>query len=129
MPNAQMKKKDLDHFEALLQARRRLLARDVGNLENQALAADKDDVSVDHMADYGSDQYEQEFTLGLMQADVATLRLIDEALERIKVGAFGVCVDCQELIPRERLEALPYVLRCVPCKEKHERETEGITYY
>ena len=45
---------------------------------------------------------------------------IDNALERIDDGGYGVCVECEEDIPEPRLELLPYTEHCVECKEKLE---------
>jgi RNA polymerase-binding protein DksA len=46
-----------------------------------------------------------------------TVKLIDNALTRIKDGSYGICEKCGEKIPRARLEALPYVTTCVSCAE------------
>ena len=47
---------------------------------------------------------------------------IEEALDRIEDGTYGICEDCGEEIPEKRLEANPYIMVCVVCAE--ERETE-----
>lgn len=46
------------------------------------------------------------------------LEQIHNALERIKRNEYGICVVCEENIPIERLEALPYTDRCVTCAEE-----------
>ncbi|MEI7537760.1 MAG: TraR/DksA family transcriptional regulator [Comamonadaceae bacterium] len=51
----------------------------------------------------------------------AEIRLIDAALERIKAGSYGQCLDCGESIPAARLQAAPQALRCIACQEKLER--------
>jgi DnaK suppressor protein len=51
----------------------------------------------------------------------AEIRLIDAALERIKSGSYGVCLDCGEDIPAARLHAAPEAPRCIACQEKLER--------
>jgi DnaK suppressor protein len=88
--------------------------------EREALKSTGQDFSVDHMADYGSDNYEQEFTLGLLENDVETLRDINDALARIDEGTFGLCEECGEPIARARIKALPYARMCVECKMKEE---------
>src|SRR6185436_2032589 len=60
-----------------------------------------------HMADVGTDNFEQEFTLGLIESERQTLREIQEALVRIDNGSYGVCMGTGKLIPRTRLEAMP----------------------
>ena len=50
---------------------------------------------------------------------------LEEALERVRKGTFGICKVCEDLIPRSRLEAVPTATKCVNCKEeskKKERE-------
>ena len=48
------------------------------------------------------------------------LRQIDEALERLAEGKYGICVDCGNEIPAERLEARPHSIRCRDCAERAE---------
>jgi DnaK suppressor protein len=49
------------------------------------------------------------------------LRLIDEALARVDNGSYGICAECGEDIPVERLKALPFALFCVDCQEKRSK--------
>ena len=51
----------------------------------------------------------------------AEIRMIDAALERIKSGSYGQCLDCGEDIPAARLHAAPEAPRCIVCQEKLER--------
>ncbi len=48
----------------------------------------------------------------------ATVADIDQALERIDAGTYGVCIRCGNPIPDERLEAVPWAALCVPCSSK-----------
>src|SRR5262245_12721103 len=73
-----------------------------------------------HMAELGSDNFEQEFTLGLMEAEGDTLGLIESALERIDEGKYGRCVQCDGAIPKARLNAIPYTPVCIKCAEEQE---------
>jgi DnaK suppressor protein len=73
-----------------------------------------------HMADIGSDNYEQEFTLTLMQSDEVTLESIEAAIERIEDGVFGACEDCAGPISKARLNAIPYTPLCIKCAQKME---------
>src|SRR6516162_1883319 len=68
-----------------------------------------------HPADLGTDNFEQEFTFGLLQNQEEALSEISEALERINKGKFGLCEECGAVIPRTRLDALPYARHCVAC--------------
>ena len=67
----------------------------------------------------------------LMQAATLTrhqaqLRAVEEALLRIEDGVYGICEDCGEEIPIDRLNAMPFALRCVDCQERHESTAPGI---
>jgi len=74
-----------------------------------------------HMADIGSDNFEQEFTLSLMENEEDTLDAIEAALERIEEGNYGVCEECATKIPKTRLNAIPYASHCVKCAEIAQR--------
>ena len=54
------------------------------------------------------------------------LALIVQALKRITDGTFGVCLDCGQSIPVERIKAIPYADNCVTCKAKKEEEDEQL---
>ena len=73
-----------------------------------------------HMADVATDMYDREFTLGLASNDRELLYAIDEALNRLKEGTYGVCTDCKKPIPATRLKAIPYARTCMKCQEKLE---------
>ena len=71
-----------------------------------------------HLAEAGSDNFEQEFTLSLMEAGSATLQQIKAAIQRIDDGTYGICEDCGAKIPKKRLEAIPYASKCVKCVQQ-----------
>lgn len=123
MPNKGLTKKDLKEFKELLVLRRKQLLGDVTNMENEALKKGSDgELSTLplHMADLGTDNFEQDITLGLMETESDELQEIHEALERIKTGSFGLCENCNKAIPKARLKAIPYTRLCVECKRKEE---------
>jgi DnaK suppressor protein len=66
-----------------------------------------------HPADLGTDNYEEEVTLGLLENEDPLLAEVNDALDRIEQGTFGRCEECRQEIPRERLEALPYARYCL----------------
>jgi DnaK suppressor protein len=74
-----------------------------------------------HMAELGSDNFEQEFTLSLMETEEGTLELIEAALERIEDNEYGTCIECGGPIPKTRLNAIPYTPMCIKCAERRER--------
>jgi len=55
------------------------------------------------------------------ERDQNKLRAIEEALDRIKEGTFGICENCGNEIPVARLEAMPFAVTCVPCKTEQEK--------
>jgi DnaK suppressor protein len=79
-----------------------------------------------HMAELGSDNFEQEFTLGLMEAEEDTLTLIEAALERVDRGSFGRCIECEGQISKARLNAIPYTPVCIKCAEQRENHQNGL---
>lgn len=113
--------KELDSYRELLIQLRREMSGDITSLEADAFSTDGDRLSVDNPADIGSESFAQEFSLELLQRDEATLVEIDEALERMRSGAFGLCEGCDEPIPKARLNAVPHARCCVECQRKKER--------
>jgi RNA polymerase-binding protein DksA len=114
-----------EYRDALLQ-RRALVLGDVSQMHDSALnksvAAASGDLSTVpyHMADVGTDNYEHEFTLGLIENEEEEIREIDEALERLEKNVFGACEICTKPIPRSRLKIIPYARLCIECKRDEE---------
>lgn len=119
LPKSKLSAKEFRHFKELLLAKRRELLGDVSQLSTEALRNNRQDASGDlsnmpsHMADIGSDNWEQEFTLGLIATERALLREIDEALERIENRTYGVCLATHRMIGIQRLEAKPWAKYCI----------------
>jgi len=63
-------------------------------------------------------------SLHLNSIDYSQLRLVDEALDRMDSGDYGICLACEEPIPAKRLRALPWARYCVPCQEKAGSEND-----
>lgn len=105
--------------ERLLLLRARLKG-DVEAMANVALHEANGNAMPIHMAELGSENYEQEFTLSLMESEEDTLTAIGEALTRIEEGVYGTCSACDAVIPKTRLNAIPYAAMCVGCAEKQE---------
>jgi DnaK suppressor protein len=78
-----------------------------------------------HMADIGSDAFEQEFTLSLMATEEETLDMVEQALARIRDRTYGVCEECGGVIAKKRLEAIPFAPLCIRCAEKLESGSSG----
>ena len=56
-------------------------------------------------------------SLRLNRLDYVQLKLIEEALDRIEAGDYGICMSCEEPIPAKRLQALPWAKYCVTCQQ------------
>ena len=63
-------------------------------------------------------------SLRLNRLDYLQLRMIEEALDRLNSGDFGICLACEEPIPAKRLKALPWARYCVDCQESIGADTE-----
>lgn len=53
-------------------------------------------------------------------------KTLDRAWESLKRGTYGICQECEQQIPRRRLEAMPGAVFCVPCQATSERAVPGI---
>ena len=122
-----MKKAEMKPYRELLVAMRARLRGDVNALAEAALNKTRMEANGDlssmpiHMADIGSDNYEQEFTLSMMETEESTLEAIESALERIEDRTYGCCDDCDKPIRRTRLKAIPYTTLCINCASEREQ--------
>ncbi|HUW84787.1 MAG TPA: TraR/DksA family transcriptional regulator [Phycisphaerae bacterium] len=111
--------KNLQMFRRLLLEKRAELVGDVSGMQEEVLRKNRQAASGDlssmpiHMADLGTDNYEQEFTLGLLASERQLLRDIDEALERIESRTYGVCLGTGKAITKTRLKAKPWARYCI----------------
>lgn len=111
--------KQIEHFRQMLLDKYIEIVGDVDYMENGALRKSRLDASGDlssmpiHMADIGTDNYEQEFALGLMDSERKILHEIADALKRIEEGRYGICEGTGNPIPKARLEATPWARYCV----------------
>lgn len=118
LPRTHLRDDELQQFAKLLLCKRAELAGDVQQLTDQALDAKGQGLPEHstmpiHMADLGSDNWEKEFTLGLIASERALVREIDEALERIENKSYGVCLATGKRISKARLRAKPWAKYCI----------------
>ena len=122
-----MKKADLKNYKERLLSLRVRLRGDVSQMAEATLKKNRTEANGDlssmpiHMADIGTDNFEQEFTLSLMENEEGTLELIEASLERIEEGTYGDCEECGVKIPKTRLNAIPYATLCVRCASRSEQ--------
>jgi RNA polymerase-binding transcription factor DksA len=121
-----MNKTELEGFRQQLVKLRDRLNGDVRSLTDEALGqansggGNLSNMPI-HMADLGSDNFEQENTLNLLANEQQQLEEIGDALERVRQGTFGLCEGCEEPIPKARLKEIPYARFCVACARKQEQ--------
>ena len=104
-------RKELEEFRQMLLEKRREILGAMSGMQDEAISA-KGAGNLSslptHMADVGTDNFEHEFTLGLLESEQALLREIDEQLRRIDEGTYGICMGTGKPIPKARLRAKPW---------------------
>jgi RNA polymerase-binding transcription factor DksA len=120
-----MNKSELNAHRRQLLALRDRLNGDVAHLSDEAFRKSDGEAGGNlshmpiHMADLGTDNFEQENTLSLLAKEEHILAEIAAALDRIDNGTFGQCEEChKEILPKARLKELPYTRYCVDCARK-----------
>jgi DnaK suppressor protein len=111
----------LARLRADLEEQRTNLRREI--LE-QGADPDSDDVEIDierGFADSAHSTAERSRVLSVVRALRANLRWVDRALGKLEGGGYGLCERCGRPIAPERLEALPWAILCIRCKQEGER--------
>jgi len=118
-------KAKLKQFRISIEKRMEEIAKDMGDIHdgildngNDSEGSSQDSVFSVHMADAGTDSFEQEKNYVLMGRESDYYKNLEIALDRIDDGIFGICKICGELIPEERMLEVPNATKCVGCKEK-----------
>ena len=116
------KGKDNVYYERLMQAREAVRGQMQSHAESalNCSEAEKRGVTT-HMADVCSDNSRHEMELRLMTEEGNVLELIENAIQRLVDGKYGICQDCGERISEARLEARPYAVYCIKCKSAREK--------
>lgn len=121
---AGLSSKELEHYRDLLLEKRRELVGDMYSMESEALrtsgGTNLSSLPL-HMADMGTDNYEQEFTLGLVEKDRGLLREINGALAKIQNGTYGICEGTGKPISKPRLEAQPWARHSIEYARQTQR--------
>jgi RNA polymerase-binding protein DksA len=118
LPKTKLTDKQLREFKELLLRKRAELVGDVQRLTDEALNRSRDGYGEHsampiHMADVGTDNWEQELTLGLVESERGRVREIDAALERIDNRTYGICLATRQPISVARLQAKPWARYCI----------------
>src|SRR5882757_3739394 len=114
-----LKKTELEEFKRLLLVIRARMRGDVKQMTDEALDRNEngsESKSPTHLAELGTETYEQDFALRRVENEQEVLEEIEEAFERLKDETFGVCAGCtasgrapaKSMIPKSRLREIPY---------------------
>jgi len=117
---------DAKEIQDLLLDRSKVLEFDLAGLENEttgegAERAGTQSSAPGHLAELASDASEKSRMFGQMESQSDELMQVRDALERLDNGVFGLCDNCNNNIPIERLRAIPYARLCMGCKSAEER--------
>jgi DnaK suppressor protein len=110
---------EIKNFKRMLLEKWFEIVGDVSLIENEALKKSRLDAAGDlssmpiHMADIGTDNFEQEFALGLMDSERKLLVEIRDALKRISEKVYGICEGTGKVISKARLKANPWARYCI----------------
>ena len=114
-----MDKKKLDSFRKRLEERQQALRKAVSRTEEDGRVADQD--TAQDIADRAASSYTKEFLFSVSNNERQLLQMVETALQRIREGSFGECVNCGSEINPKRLEAVPWTRYCIECQEKMEK--------
>ena len=128
-----LKKSEIEEFRKKLLVMRARLRGELEYLTESALDRGEmgsDTKSPTHIAELGTDNYEQDLTLRFVENEQETLAEIEAALQRIEDGTYGLCEMCLQegkpkskaAIAKARLRAIPYARNCVHCERKREEQ-------
>ncbi len=120
-------KKDAEYFKKLIMQTKEKVLDEIKHISDDTLKKSQRDAAGDisgyayHMADVASDAYDREFSLGLAAKERQSLYEVEDAIEKIEEGTFGICEECKSLISKTRLKVVPFARLCVKCQERKEK--------
>ena len=117
------KKNKADKYDEIkldLEGQRSALLQEAGILIGEGLNPDK--INFPDVTDQASAEVEKNFAIRLRERERKLLKKIDEAIERIEKGTFGICDGCGEVIGYNRIKARPVTTYCIECKTQQEED-------
>mgnify|MGYP006134070945 CR=1 FL=1 len=112
--------KELEEFREMILAKRTNVLDETDELKKRVDEMQQDSTSnalySSHMADASSDHVEMEKTYYMIAREKKFIQYLDKALLMIQEGNFGICISCEKLIDKERLEEVPHTTKCFDCK-------------
>jgi DnaK suppressor protein len=112
-------KKTLTRFKKILLKEREQIVGEVKQtyVSSQEMGQD----GIQDIGDEAANIYNKQILLSLNESERMRLNEVDEALDRIGSGAYGICEECGEPISLKRLEVRPVAKYCVACLSKMEK--------
>ena len=118
VPEAAFSPEELEQFrQRLLAERQRIEGTMKSSRSNLANRGPRENIE-----ETGSEDFIHSVDLSMMAKGSETLQLIDDALNNIRKGTFGICQDCGKRIGAARLEIRPYARYCIECKSARESQ-------
>ncbi len=118
-PRVTMDKRKAEAYRKRLLAKQVELLRLVTKSEQDGREADEE--ATQDIADKAANSYTKEFLFHQSDENRRILQLVNEALERLKNGGYGLCVACHEEVEQKRLEAVPWARHCIECQTKQDQ--------
>ena len=112
-------KKMIARFKKILLKEREQIVGEVKQIVESSKEMGQD--GIQDIGDEAANIYNKQVLLSLNENERMRLQEVDESLDRIENGTYGVCEECGELIGLKRLEVRPVAKYCVPCKTKMEK--------
>lgn len=110
-------------FRKKLLSLREEVSKQIAFLATDNINRTKSDAEMDyHSEEQGTDNFNRDFALNRVSSEQEVIFEIDEALNRLQVGGFGVCEGCSGGIEKERIHALPHTKMCITCQSGMEKK-------
>ena len=116
---ARLTKKEMEKYRRLLDDKKSSLSAEIA--KTRSAEEETTEESTQDIADKAVSSYTREFLYSLTDGERTTLLQIDDALVRIDEGAYGLCLNCGQLMTEKRLNAVPWAPYCLDCQELSEK--------
>jgi C4 zinc finger domain protein, dksA/traR family len=117
-----MDAKFIQKMQDLLIKSRNEILKDLAQKNADFSEMNSSDDNLTDYADIASSFTDQQMLGSIGLQDMNRLKQINSALLRIQEGKYGKCIKCKKEISLERLEAIPYALKCIQCQESDEKQ-------
>lgn len=118
-PRKELDKKTLQRLKKLLLKEREEIIGEVKQIHESSKEMGQD--GIQDIGDEAANIYNKQILLSLSENERVRLQEVDEALDRMENGTYGLCEECGGAIGLRRLEVRPLAIYCVPCKTKLEK--------